>query len=112
MSIEMPAETPVQDLWADLQTVRMVDDLLQKRWLLDFKPDDFAIKEQFPDIDEALHRFEDANAKAVAKAGPYGVIDERELFRLLAHPVVFAHKATGRRHFVLDGIAFAIGVFT
>jgi hypothetical protein len=63
----MLAETPVQDLWPDLQTIRIVDELLQKRWFLDFKPDDFAIREQFPDIDDALHRFEDANAKAAAK---------------------------------------------
>jgi SAM-dependent methyltransferase len=48
--------------------------------------------------------------RRLRRAGPYGVIDERELFRLLAHPGVFAHKATGRRHLILDGIAFAIGV--
>jgi ribosomal protein S27E len=101
---------PAQDLWPDTQTVGEVDDLLKKRWLLDFQPDVAAIKKRFPEIDDALLRFEDAEHKAVAKAGPQGVIDERELFRLLAHPGVFAHKAIVRRHYILDGIAFAVGL--
>ena len=95
--IETSTAHPAQDLWPDVHTVRQVDDLLRKRWLQDFQPDAAAIKKLFPDIDDALRRFEEAEQKAVAKAGPQGIIDERELFRLLAHPGVFAYKAVARR---------------
>jgi 2-polyprenyl-3-methyl-5-hydroxy-6-metoxy-1,4-benzoquinol methylase len=100
----------VQDLWPDIRTVREIDELLRTRWRLDFKPDAVAIKKQFPEIDDVIRRFEEAEQKAVIKAGPQGTIDERELFRLLAHAGLFAHKAVGRRHLILDGIALAVGL--
>lgn len=100
----------VQDLWPDISTVRQIDELLRTRWLLDFKPDAAAIKKQFPEIGDVIRRFEEAEQKAVIKAGPQGIIDERELFRLLAHPGLFAHKAVGRRHLILDGTALAVGL--
>jgi 2-polyprenyl-3-methyl-5-hydroxy-6-metoxy-1,4-benzoquinol methylase len=106
----MSTAYPVQDLWPDIRTVREIDELLRTRWLLDFKPDATAIKKQFPEIDDAIRRFEEAEQKAVIKAGPLGIIDERELFRLLAHPGLFAHKAAGQRPLILDGTALAIGL--
>jgi 2-polyprenyl-3-methyl-5-hydroxy-6-metoxy-1,4-benzoquinol methylase len=109
-NIRMSTGYSVQDLWPDIRTVREIDELLRTRWLLDFKPDAVTIKKQFPEIDDVVRRFEEAEQKAVIKAGPQGIIDERELFRLLAHAGLFAHKAAGRRHLILDGIALTVGL--
>lgn len=100
----------VTNLWPNAKTVRSIDKLLKDKWLLDFQPDVEVIKVQFPEIEDLIVRYDEAQSKAVTKAGPSGVIDERELFRLLAHPGLFAFTAVARRHYLLDGLALSIGV--
>ena len=56
--------TSVQDLWPDIQTVRKIDELLRTRWLLDFESDAVAIKKQFPEIDDLVREFEEADQRA------------------------------------------------
>ena len=94
--------TSVQDLWPDIQTVRKIDELLRTRWLLDFEPDAVAIKKRFPEIDDLVRQFEEANQRAVN--------NERELFRLCAHVGLFAHMAVHQRPRILDGISLAVGL--
>jgi SAM-dependent methyltransferase len=98
------------DLWPNVETVRSIDAILRDEWLLDYKPDVGLISGKFPDTEALLQRYDEAHARAAHKAGPGGHVDERELFRLLAHPGVFAFAASGRRHYILDGVALAIGV--
>nr|WP_246755634.1 class I SAM-dependent methyltransferase [Bradyrhizobium sp. CCBAU 53338] len=97
-------------LWPDVETVRSIDGILRDQWLLDFQPDVGLISVKFPDTEGLLQRYDEAHARAAQKAGPGGDVDERELFRLLAHPGLFAFAASARRHYILDGVALAIGV--
>ncbi|MHC4042867.1 class I SAM-dependent methyltransferase [Bradyrhizobium sp. 23AC] len=97
-------------LWPDVETVRSIDAILREEWLLDFQPDVGSISAKFPDTEVLLQRYDDAHARAAQKAGPGRDVDERELFRLLAHPGLFAVAASARRHYILDGVALAIGI--
>ena len=98
------------DLWPDVETVRSIDAILRDEWLLDFQPDVGLISAKFPDTEAFLQRYDEAHATAAHKTGPGRDVDERELFRLLAHPGLFAFAASRRRHYILDGVALAIGV--
>jgi 2-polyprenyl-3-methyl-5-hydroxy-6-metoxy-1,4-benzoquinol methylase len=98
------------DFWSNLETARSIDVMLRENWLLDFQPDLDLISTKYPDTENLVSRFDETKAKAASRTGPNGVIDERELFRLLAHPGLFSLAAAARRHYILDGVALAIGV--
>ncbi|MHC2841728.1 class I SAM-dependent methyltransferase [Bradyrhizobium diazoefficiens] len=102
--------TETVEYWPDEQTVRSIDAILRDEWLLDLHPDIARISAKYPETEDVVSRYDEVHERAVRKAGPNGKVDEREMFRLLAHPGLFAFAAAARRHIVLDGIAFAIGV--
>ncbi|MFG3593104.1 class I SAM-dependent methyltransferase [Bradyrhizobium sp. RDI18] len=97
-------------LWPDENTVQSIDAILRDNWLLDLQPDIELIGARHPEMQEVICRYDEAHERAVQKAGRSGKIDEREMFRLLAHPGLFAFAAAARRHYILDGVALAIGV--
>lgn len=98
------------NVWPDLKTVHSIDAILKDHWLLDFQPDAALISARYPETETLLHRYDEAHQRAVQKAGRGGDVDEREMFRLLAHPGLFAFAASARRHYILDGMALAIGM--
>jgi len=97
-------------MWPDEATVRSIDAILKDDWLLDLQPDVRLIGERYPGMDDAVRRYDEIHERAKEKAGPNGKVDEREMFRMLAHPGLFALAAAARRHFILDGVALAVGV--
>jgi 2-polyprenyl-3-methyl-5-hydroxy-6-metoxy-1,4-benzoquinol methylase len=109
-TVEFNMRSEMADLWPDMDTVRSIDGILRDNWLLDFQPDPELIRAKFPEIETLMDRYDEAHARAANRAGPSGDVDERELFRLLAHPGLFAFAAAARRHYILDGVALAIGV--
>jgi 2-polyprenyl-3-methyl-5-hydroxy-6-metoxy-1,4-benzoquinol methylase len=100
----------IVEIWPDENTVRSIDAILRDKWLLDFQPDVELIGARYPEIEALVRRYDEAHERAIQKAGRSGDIDEREMFRLLAHPGLFAFAAAARRHYILDGAALAIGV--
>jgi SAM-dependent methyltransferase len=99
-----------QNLWPDRHVVERIDALLREHWLLDLTPDKARIELKYPDLERRMTVYDEASERAVAKAGPNDETDEREVFRLLAHPGVFAVVGSNRRHYILDGIALAVGM--
>lgn len=97
-------------IWPDENAVRSIDAILRDEWLLDFQPNLALIRARYPEIETLVRRYDEAHERAAQKAGRSGDIDEREMFRLLAHPGLFAFAAAARRHYILDGVALSIGV--
>lgn len=99
----------IVEVWPDEKTVRSIDAILRDKWLLDLEPDVARIVARYPEIETLVRRYDEAHERATQKAERSGDVDEREMFRLLAHPGLFAFAAAARRHYILDGVALAIG---
>lgn len=106
----MPAADHPEQLWPDRTTVETIDALLRDRWLLNFRPNVRRIKARHPGTGPLLDRYDHELNRVLAQKQENGESDETELFKLLAHPAVFAIAGTHRRHYILDGIALALGV--
>ena len=99
-----------QDLYPDQQTVAEIDTRLVSDWLLDLVPDERRILSRYPDHPRWAAKLEEANERAVARQDSGVHIDEREIWRLMARPSLFALRGANRRHYILDGIAMAVGI--
>lgn len=99
-----------QDLYPDPRTVADIDDRLVNDWLLDLVPDERRILERYPDHHRWAAKLDEANERAVERHDSGGRFDEREIWRLMARPSLFALRGANRRHYILDGIAMAIGI--
>ncbi|BAQ45815.1 class I SAM-dependent methyltransferase [Methylobacterium aquaticum] len=99
-----------QDLYPDRKTVAEIDARLVNDWLLDLAPDERRILDRYPDHPRWVAKLEEANERAVARHDSGGRFDEREIWRLMARPSLFAQRGANRRHYILDGIAMAVGI--
>ncbi len=106
--MDMPVRP--QDLYPDPRTVAEIDARLGADWLLDLVPDERRIVDRYPDHPRWAAKLDVANERAVARHEDGGRFDEREIWRLMARPSLFALRGANRRHYILDGIAMGVGI--
>ena len=87
-----------------------IDARLGADWLLDLVPDERRIVNRYPDHPRWAAKLDEANERAVARHEDGGRFDEREIWRLMARPSLFALRGANRRHYILDGIAMGVGI--
>ena len=99
----------VHQLYPRVSEVRKLDELLAKRWNVDFFESVYPYFDRFQHLGSGIQRYRrlcDKHERNVSAGRP---TNETELFKLLANEDLFAAVGSRRRHYILDGCAMAAG---
>jgi 2-polyprenyl-3-methyl-5-hydroxy-6-metoxy-1,4-benzoquinol methylase len=99
----------VRQLYPPISDVRKIDELLVKRWNLNFFESIYSYHDRFSHLDTTIRRYFRLCERHQRKISAGRPADETEIFKLLANEDVFAAVGSRRRRFILDGCAMAAG---